>query len=286
MSDEKMQYNISNIRMLLDNHGIKLSKSMGQNFLIDANIPAKIVSHAKFDESCGVLEVGPGLGALTQELSKVSGHVTAVELDKRLISILRGIFNENENVSLIEGDILKQNIVDITGNTMSGLNHHVCANLPYNITTPVITKFIDADVFDSITIMIQKEVAQRICAKPGTSEYGAFTVYANYHTLPEILFDVSPECFLPRPKVTSSVVKMKKRADRRLDENYEIKLFKVVRAAFGHRRKTLVNALYSVFRESQSKESITKIVESCGFDAYIRGEVLSVNDFIKLSEHL
>jgi len=286
MRDEKKQYNLSIIRKLLDNHGIKLSKSMGQNFLIDANIPTKIISHTEFDKSSGVLEVGPGLGALTQELSKVSGFVTAVELDKRLVPILQDILSEQDNVSIIQGDILKLNIGELVGNTLKGFTRHVCANLPYNITTPAITAFIEADIFDSIIVMVQKEVAQRICAKPGTPEYGAFTVYANYHALPEILFDVSPECFLPRPKVTSSMVKMKIKKEQLLNNKDETKLFRVVRAAFGQRRKTLVNALYSVFGESHSKESILKTVQSCGFDARVRGEVLSIKDFINLSNLL
>jgi len=286
MKDNNRQYNLSTIHLLLEQNGIKLLKSMGQNFLIDNNIPAKIVSYTDINKNSGVLEIGPGLGALTAELCKISGYVTAVEMDKRLIPILNDVFKEQENLSIVQGDILKLNIKDLVNKTMSGLNHHVCANLPYNITTPVITSLIESGVFNSITVMMQKEVAGRICANPGTPEYGAFTVFTNYHTIPEILFDVSPECFSPRPKVVSSVVKMKIRAERLLNNTDEKKFFKVVKAAFGQRRKTLVNALYAVFGNLHDKESIIKVVKTCGFDERIRGEVLSINDFIKLSELL
>jgi len=259
---------------------------MGQNFLVDPNIPEKIVRLSGIDNACGVLEVGPGIGALTMELSKSAGHVITVELDKRLIPILKSIFADNEKVSIIQGDILKINIKKLVEETMSHLTYHVCANLPYNITTPAITAFIESGIFISITVMIQKEVACRICAKPGSPEYGAFTVYTNYHTKPEILFDVTPECFTPRPKVTSSVVRLEKKQECMLDKESEAFFFRVVRAAFNQRRKTLINALYAVFSETYSKDKIAEIVESCGFDTRIRGEMLSIEDFIKLSSHL
>jgi len=274
------------VRELLTVHGLKASKSMGQNFLIDANIPEKIVKLSGIDKSCGILEVGPGLGALTQVLCKAAGFVTAVELDKSLVPILESLFAEQPNVRIVQGDILKIDIGKLTHETMRGLDHHVCANLPYNITTPAITAFIESNTFISITVMVQREVALRICAKPGSPEYGAFTVYANYHTIPEILFDVSPGSFTPRPKVLSSVVRMTRRAERLLDEQDEKLFFRVVRAAFGQRRKTLVNALYSVFEKTLSKEVISEIVSGCGYDVRIRGEVLGVDDYIKLSSFI
>ena len=273
----------SSIRGLLTAHGIKSSKSMGQNFLTDPNIPARIVKSSGIDKTCGVLEVGPGLGALTLELVKAAGHVTVVELDKRLIPALQKIISGCENINIIQGDILKQDIKKLVGDTLPGLEPHVCANLPYNITTPALTAFIESNVFMSITVMVQKEVALRICAKSDTPEYGAFTVYANYHTEPQILFDVSPECFTPRPKVTSSVIRMITREEKPLDVEKEKTFFKIVRAAFGQRRKTLVNALHAVFSNEYSKEEITRFVESSGFDAKIRGEALSIDEFIKLT---
>ena len=282
MENNEVKYSTVSIRDILANNGIRLTKSMGQNFLIDTNIPKKLVRLSGIDEYCGILEVGPGVGALTQELCKTAGHVTAVELDKRLIPVLSDIFKEQTKVSIIQGDILKQDIREMVDKYMPSLDYHVCANLPYNITTPAITAFIKSNIFRSITVMVQKEVALRICAKPGSKEYGAFTVYANYHTKPEILFDVPPECFLPRPKVTSSVVKMIIREKRLLNAKDEKLYFKVVRAAFGQRRKTLINTLFAVFNDTHSKEKITEIVTECGFDVHIRGEKLSTDEFMEL----
>jgi len=286
MKRNEINYSKNSVRELLDKHGFKFSKSMGQNFLVDANIPEKIVSQSGIDESCGVLEVGPGLGALTSALSRAAGFVTSVELDKRLVPILIDNFSEHPNVKIVRGDILKLDIKELIDENMNGLEHHVCANLPYNITTPVITAFIESDAFKSITVMVQKEVAQRICAKPGSPEYGAFTVYINYHSVPKILFNVSPECFTPRPKVTSSVVKMEIMTGRISDKEEEMFFFRVVRAAFGQRRKTLVNALYSEFNNLYSKYEIAEIIENCGFDNRVRGEMLSINDFINLSSYI
>ena len=229
MESKTSQSGAYSTKELLKSHGFKFSKSMGQNFLVDPNIPVKIVKQSGVDNSCGVLEVGPGVGALTMELSKAAGHVTAVELDKRLVPILRSMFADNEKVSILQGDILKTNIKKLVEETMRNLTCNVCANLPYNITTPAITAFIESGVFQSLTVMVQKEVALRICAKPGSSEYGAFTIYTNYHTKPEILFDVPPECFTPRPKVTSSVVKMEMQPERLPDKKSEAVFFHVQR---------------------------------------------------------
>jgi len=285
MKNGEIRYSPKTIRELLAARGIKTSKSMGQNFLIDANVPEKIANLSGIDSTCGVLEVGPGLGALTMALCRAAGHVTAVELDAKLMPILHDIFKGHSNVDLVQGNILKLDIRELLAEKMPGLTHHVCANLPYNITTPAITTFIETGLFETITVMVQKEVAGRICAKPGSPEYGAFTVYTNYHTEPEKLFDVPPECFTPRPKVTSSVVKMRTRQKRLLSTEDEKTYFRVVRAAFGQRRKTLVNALNAAFNETHSKEAIAEIVTNCGFDARIRGEKLSVEEFAKLSAY-
>jgi len=280
---EEKRFSAKDVSKLLAAHDVKPSKKMGQNFVIDANIPEKLVRLSGLDKSCGVLEIGAGLGALTLHLSKAADHVTAVELDSRLIPILREALGDCSNVDLLQGDILKLDIGKLAAETMRGTNRHVCANLPYNITTPALTRLIDADVFESVTVMVQKEVAMRICAKPGSPDYGAFSVYINYHTEPEILFDVPPECFMPRPQVTSSVVRMMIRKERLLSGEDENLFFRVVRAAFGQRRKTLVNAVFAVFGSTHSKEAITGIVESCGFDARVRGEALNVAEFIRLS---
>jgi len=277
-------YGANAVRELLARHGFRFSKSKGQHFLIDGNIPEKIVWLSGIDGSCGVLEVGPGTGALTSRLCDACGKVTAVELDGRLLPVLRETLAKRQNVEIVFGDILKMDIGKLVNEKMPGMRHHVCANLPYNITTPALTAFISAGLFETMTVMVQREVARRICAAPGSSDYGAFTVYANYHTAPEVLFDVPPECFMPRPGVWSSVLKMTARPERFLEPEHETVFFRVVRAAFGQRRKTLVNALHAIFGNAMGKDEITGAVLSCGFDVRIRGEALGLGDFIKLSD--
>lgn len=283
---EMERYGANEVRELLLSRGIKLSKSRGQNFLTDANIPEKIVRLSGIDRKCGVLETGPGLGALTLALRQEAGYVTAVEIDSRLLPILRERLNDANNVKLVHGDILKLDIVKLVTENMPGMTYHACANLPYSITTPALAAFINADVFETITVMVQKEVAERICAVPGKPEYGAFTVFANCHMEPKILFDVPPECFVPRPGIYSSVVTMNRRQVR-LPDHGDYKMFiAVVRAAFGQRRKTLVNALYAVFGDRVEKEYIEKVVRLCGFDTKVRGETLNIDEFARISELL
>ena len=273
------------VRELLLRHGFKYSKSKGQNFLIDKNIPEKIVRLSGVDKTCGVLEVGPGIGALTLDLSLAAGKVTAVELDARLLPILRDTLAERQNIEIIHGDILKTDIKKLVTEKMPGMQHHVCANLPYNITTPALTAFISAEIFKTITVMVQREVARRICAVPGSRDYGAFTVYVNYYCMPESLFDVPPECFMPRPAVWSTVIKMTGRTKRLLKPEDEPAFFRVVRAAFGQRRKTLVNALNAVFGNKMSKEEIAEAVSAYGLDVRTRGETLGLDQFIGLSKY-
>ena len=278
--------NGNDIKDLLKKYGFRFSKAMGQNFLIDGNITKKIVESSGVDESCGVLEVVPGAGALTLELSSAAGRVTSVELDRRLLPVLKDTLEGRENVDIVHGDILKTDIQKLVTEKMPGLIYHACANLPYNITTPAIAKFIKVDLFISMTVMVQREVALRICADPGSPEYGAFSVFVNYHTEPKLLFDVPPECFFPRPGVRSSVITMRVHTERMLDRAREKVFFSVVRAAFGQRRKTLVNALFSAFGNKMSKENIADIITGCGFDAKVRGETLGIDEFLYLSEHL
>ena len=277
-------YGQRDIKGILEGHGIRLSKALGQNFLVDANIPEKIVRLSGIDRSCGVLEVGPGLGALTSALCEAAGKVVSVELDKRLVPVLRDIFEGRGNVEIVHGDILKLDIPGLVEGKMQGLGRHACANLPYNITTPALVAIMSAGVFESMTVMVQREVAQRICAAPGSPEYGAFTVFVNYHAEPETLFDVPPECFMPRPRVHSSVVMMRTRAAWLLEPEDEAGFFRVVRAAFGQRRKTLVNALCAAFGDALGKDGLAAIVEGCGFDARARGETLGIEEFARLSK--
>ena len=278
-------HDLSVIRPLLEKHGFHFSKTLGQNFLIQEWVPKKIVSVSGITRDDGVLEIGPGIGVLTQELCLVAGKVVAVELDRKLLPVLAETLSDYSNIEIVNGDIMKLDLAQLLSNKFSCQNLKVCANLPYNITTPVLRTLLEIDRFDQITVMIQKEVAQRICAKPGTPEYGAFTVFAEYYASPSICFDVSPDCFYPRPKVTSSVITLKRRT-REFSSDERDFLFSITRAAFSQRRKTLVNSLSSLFAGKLSKEQLQEAITVCGFDPLVRGETLSFDEFVKLSNTL
>lgn len=277
--------NINEISSLLLRHGFKFSKAMGQNFLTARWVPQQIAEEAGIDENTGVLEVGPGIGCLTAELSDNAGKVVSVELDKRLKPVLAETLEGRDNVEIIFGDVLKLNLRQLVEEKFQGLKPAICANLPYNVTTPLITAFIEAECFETITVMIQREVARRICAQPGTGDYGAFGIFVNYYMEPELLFDVPPSCFVPQPKVTSSVIKLRKREKPPVEVKDEKLLFKVVRAAFNQRRKTLVNALSSAFG-NLNKNEIINLVENAGYDCRIRGENLNIGGFAKISDEI
>lgn len=274
---------INDIKSLLVSHGFRFSKSMGQNFLTAAWVPEDIAEAAQLDENTGVLEVGPGIGCLTEQLALRAGNVVAVELDNALRPVLSQTLAGKNNVEIIFGDVLKQDIKGLVSEKMQGLRPVVCANLPYNVTSPLITAFLEAECFDSVTVMIQREVAKRICAKPATADYGAFTVLVNWYAEPEMLFDVPPSCFIPQPKVTSSVIRLKTRSEPPVKVKEKALFFRVVRAAFGMRRKTLTNALSANFNEL-NKADIENLLTACGFDPKIRGEVLSIGDFAAISD--
>ena len=199
---------IREIKALLGRHGFHFSKSMGQNFLIAGWVPQDIADAAGLDKSCAVLEIGPGIGPLTRQLSLRAGKVAAVELDSSLLPILRETLADCSNVEVIPGDIMKLNIGAIISDKFPGFTVKACANLPYNITTPVLTKLLEASCFQSITVMIQREVALRICAAPGDPDCGSFSLFCQYHAHCELLFEVPPDCYLPAPKVTSAVVRL------------------------------------------------------------------------------
>lgn len=275
--------NINEIKALLGRHGFRFSKSMGQNFLIEEWVPSDIAYASGAKEGCGVLEVGPGIGPLTQQLAKRADKVVSVELDKSLLPILAETMGECDNFELVSGDILKTNIPALVAEKFAGLTPLACANLPYNITSPAITALIEANCFQAITVMIQREVAQRICAKPGTSDYGAFSVYCQYHTNPELLFEVPPSCFIPAPKVTSAVLRMIPR-DKPAEVDDEIHFFKVVKASFAQRRKQLINGLTTSFGSKFSREQLAQAIADCGLPSDIRGEKLGISEFAALSK--
>lgn len=275
---------INEIKSLLARHGFRFSKSMGQNFLIADWVPRDIAAASGAGPGVGMLEVGPGIGCLTRELSQRANKVVSVELDRSLLPILSETLAGCPNAEVVPGDILKTDIPALIGAKFQGVTPAACANLPYNITTPAITALIEADCFASITVMIQREVARRICAAPGTADYGAFSVYCQYYTAPEILFEVPPACFLPAPKVTSAVVRMVPRpAPAEVDDPDHF--FRVVRAAFALRRKTLLNSL-SAGLGGPSREEIARAIASCGLPENVRGERLSIPQFAQLSQAL
>ncbi|MEG0765008.1 MAG: 16S rRNA (adenine(1518)-N(6)/adenine(1519)-N(6))-dimethyltransferase RsmA [Pseudoflavonifractor sp.] len=278
--------NVNDIKDLLGRHGFRFSKSMGQNFLIEGWVPHDIAASSGADRSCGVLEIGPGIGPLTAELAQLAGKVVAVELDRSLLPVLKETLADHENVEIVPGDVLKLDIPGLIADKLNGFTPIACANLPYNITSPLLAALIDADCFASITVMIQREVALRICAAPGTADYGAFSVYCQYHTDPQILFDVSPDCFLPAPKVTSSVLHMVPRSAPPAEVADKKLFFQVVKASFAQRRKTLLNGLTSAFGSSFTKEALGQIIADCGLPADIRGERLGIPEFAALAAEL
>jgi len=272
------------IRELLGRHGFHFSKSMGQNFLIDPQVPYNIAAASQVDEGCGVLEIGPGIGPLTTELARRAGKVVSVELDKSLLPVLAETMADYPNVEIVPGDAMKLDLGALAAEKFPGLTPIVCANLPYNITTPILTKLVETPCFQSVTVMIQREVARRICASPGDPDCGAFSLLMQYRMETELLFDVPKECFLPAPKVTSSVIRCVRREQPAVEVEDEDFFFRCVRGAFLLRRKTLLNSLSSAL--GMDKEAIRAAMAACGLPETIRGERLSLQDLADLSREL
>ena len=270
------------MKPLLAEHGFHFSKAKGQNFLTQSWVPREIVEASGIDERCGVLEVGPGIGPLTQQLCRRAGKVVSVELDQRLYPVLAETMSGFDNFTLVKGDIMKQDLPALVSEHFAGLRPVLCANLPYNITTPLLTACVKAGCFASLTVLIQKEVAQRICARSGTADYGAFSLLMQYYTEPELLFTVPNTCFLPMPKVTSAVIRCTTRAVPPVSVQSEAMLWRTVKAGFALRRKTLVNSLQTGF--PLPKQELTQLVADCGLPADIRGERLSLQDYARLSD--
>ena len=274
----------NDIQALLSRHGFRFSKSMGQNFLIEDWVPRDIADACGADENTGVLEIGPGIGPLTAELAKRAGKVASVELDRRLYGVLAETMADFDNFTLIPGDAMEMDLPALVADHFPGLRPILCANLPYNITTPVLTKCVESRCFDSLTVLIQKEVAQRICAAPGTADYGAFSLLMQYYTEPRLLFTVPNTCFLPAPKVTSAVIHCPVRKAPPVEVASEAALWRTVRAGFALRRKTLVNSLQTGYQ--LPKERLSEIVAACGLEPTVRGERLSLQDYARLTNAL
>ena len=280
--------NVCDIRVmkpLLAEHGFQFSKAKGQNFLIAPWVPEQIAVDSGVDETVGVLEIGPGIGPLTQQLCLRAGKVCAVEVDERLKPILKLTVGQFDNLEIFWGDVLKQDIAALVKEKFSGLRRMACANLPYYITSPILTALLEAECFEAVTVMVQKEVAQRIAAKPGTADYSAFTVFCQYYAEPELLFDVPAHCFMPQPKVTSAVIQLKVRKARNWDILDENIFFRTVRASFAMRRKKLSNGLASGFPEL-GKQGAAEVIEAAGFDANVRGETLGIPEFARIANEI
>ena len=273
------------MKPLLAQHGFHFSKAKGQNFLIAPWVPQQIAEDAGVDSSAGVLEIGPGIGPLTQQLALRAGKVCAVEVDERLKPILELTVGAFSNLEILWGDVLKQDVAALVREKFSGLRPMACANLPYYITSPILSALLEADCFDSVTVMVQKEVAQRIAAKPGTADYSAFTVFCQYYAEPELLFDVPAHCFMPQPKVTSAVIQLKVRKERNWGAEDESVFFRLVKASFAMRRKKLSNGLASGFPEL-GKAGAAEVIEAAGFDANVRGETLSIPEFVRIANEI
>lgn len=272
------------VQTLLQRHGFRFSKSMGQNFLVVPQVPIDIADASGAGQGCAVLEIGPGIGPLTVQLAQRAGRVVAVELDRSLAPVLADTLSEYSNVEVLFGDVMKLDLDQLISDKFFSLTPIVCANLPYNITTPVLTKLLESKRFSAITVMIQREVARRICACPGTADYGAFSVFCQYHAQCQYRFEVGPECFLPAPKVTSAVVTLTPQPKPQCVQDPDA-FFQVVRAAFAQRRKTLLNCLSAAYGQ-YSKDQLRALLTRCGLPEGVRGERLGIPEFSALADAL
>lgn len=282
--ENKRLYSPNKIKETLDRHGFKFSKSLGQNFLIDGNVVRKIVREAGITKEDYVLEIGPGMGTLTEELALNAKKVVAVELDRKLLPILDETLGTYDNVEIIYGDILEIDIKKLIDEKLGGGPVKLVANLPYYVTTPIIGKLLEEDLnLESINVMVQKEVADRMAAGPGSKTYGSLSVFVNFYTNPKVVVKVPKTVFMPQPKIDSAVIQLELK--KNLPDIDRDQFFKVVKAAFSKRRKTIINSL-STFGFDLEKDQIRQALEKVGIKPEERAENISVEDFIKLSTEL
>lgn len=276
---------IAYMKSVLKRHGFTFSKALGQNFLVNPTVCPKMAEMCGASESCGVIEIGPGAGVLTHELAKAAYKVVAIELDKRLLPVLDETLADCDNVKIINGDAIKIDFHKIIEEEFEGSDVVICANLPYYITSPVIMRILEEKLpIKSLTVMVQKEAAQRICAEPGTRDVGAVSIAVRYYAQPEILFKVMPGSFVPPPKVESSVIKLNVLQNPPILPKDERLFFRIIKAAFAQRRKTLSNSLSSGL--SLSKQQIASVLESCSIKATARAEELSMKQFEALANRI
>lgn len=273
---------------IIQRHGFSLKKSLGQNFLIDRNILDKIVQAACLDQTKGALEIGPGIGALTEKLAQTAGKVTAVEIDSRLIPILREVLAPYPNTEVVHGDVLKADLRALFAERFAGIGKvSVVANLPYYVTTPIIMKLLEERLpLEHIVVMIQKEVAERMAADPGGKDYGSLSVAVQYYCEPELVCTVPHTVFIPQPNVESAVIRLKVRDEPPVETKSESLFFEVVQASFAQRRKTIANNLKARFFDKENREDLMQILQRAGIDPARRGETLSLEEFARLSDEL
>ena len=269
---------------IINKYSFAFQKKFGQNFLIDSNVLESIIRGAEITKDDFVLEIGPGIGTMTQYLCEAARQVVAVEIDKMLIPILEDSLSEYDNVEVINQDVLKVDIKSLADEKNNGKPIKVVANLPYYITTPIIMGLFESGVpIDSITIMVQKEVADRMQTGPGSKDYGALSLAVQYYATAKVILNVSATCFMPRPNVDSAVIKLTRHKEPTVNVADEKLMFKIIRASFNQRRKTLVNGLKNSPELSFSKEQIVKAIEKIGKPETIRGEALTLEEFAELA---
>lgn len=279
--------NPQNTIEVLQKYNFSFQKKFGQNFLIDTHVLDKIIDSAEITKDDFVLEIGPGIGTMTQYLAYAAREVVAVEIDKALIPILKDTLKDYDNVTVINNDVLKVDIAALAKEHNGGRPIKVVANLPYYITTPIIMGLFESNVpIESITVMVQKEVADRMQVGPGTKDYGALSLAVQYYANPYIVANVPPNCFMPRPKVGSAVIRLDRHKEPPVTVQDEKLMFKIIRASFNQRRKTLANGLNNSPEIHLPKEVITEAIEELGKGASIRGEALTLQEFAMLSDHI
>ena len=276
---------IGTVKTILNRHNFSFSKSLGQNFLINPHICPRMADYCAEADSYGVIEIGPGIGVLTYELAQRFSKVVAFELDKRLLPVLDETLSEFDNVTVLNEDFLRADVMSVIDKYFGTKSISVCANLPYYITSPIIMFLLESKLpLDNITVMVQKEAADRICAKPGTRLSGAISAAVHYYAEPEKLFDVSSGSFMPAPKVNSAVIRLNIRKNPPVNVNDETFFFKVIKASFAQRRKTASNTLASGL--SIHKETIENVLADCGFEKSVRAETFTLGDFAEISNRL
>ncbi len=272
---------ISYVKGVLSKYGFTFSKALGQNFLINPNVCPKMAEMSGASETVGAIEIGPGAGVLTNELAKISHKVVAVELDKRLLPVLNETLSEHKNIKIIHGDVMKLDLKKVIEQEFGSGEVVVCANLPYYITSPVIMRLLEERLpINTLTVMVQKEAADRICAAPGTRASGAISAAVHYYSAPELLFKVSKGSFIPSPKVDSAVIRMNILKEPPINITNEQLFFKIVKASFSQRRKTLSNSLSSGM--SMSKSEINEILSSAGIKPTARAEEMTMEQFAEI----